>query len=192
MTKRNIDSDLNLAILGLLSLQPLSGYGLRKVFLTTAMGNFSASPGAIYPALRNLEAAGLVKGTVENARTLRPRRAFTLTPEGRSALRSTLSRPVTRDAVKRGMDTLLLRFSFMDGLMPKEAILGFLRSLRTELEAYLEVLENEIRRDAPGMPFCGRAAAELGLEGYRMNAQWAGRIYSRLLKKELDVKGETS
>lgn len=191
MTKRNIDSDLNLAILGLLSIYPLSGYGLRKVFLTTAMGNFSASPGAIYPALRNLEGAGLIKGTVENARTLRPRKAFALTAEGRDALKSALSRPVTRDDVMRRMDGLLLRFSFMDGLMPKEEILGFLSALRTETEAYLEVLEKEIKRDGPRMPFCGRAAAELGLEGYRVNARWAERIYARL-RKEPAIKGETS
>ena len=191
MTKRNVGSDLNLAILGLLSICPLSGYGLRKVFLTTAMGNFSASPGAIYPALRNLEAAGLVKGTVENARTLRPRRAFALTPEGRAALKGALSRPVTPEDVMRRMDNILLRFSFMDGLMPKEAILGFLCALRTETEAYIDVLEKEIRRDGPRMPFCGRAAAELGLEGYRMNARWAEKIYARL-RKEPAIKGETS
>jgi PadR family transcriptional regulator, phenolic acid-responsive transcriptional regulator len=190
MTKRNIDSDLGLAILGLLSIYPLSGYGLRKVFLTTAMGNFSASPGAIYPALRNLEAAGLVKGTVENARTLRPRKAFALTAEGRAALKSALSRPITREDVMKRMDNILLRFSFMDGLMPKEAILSFLSAFRTEAEAYAEVLEKEIRRDGPRMPFCGRAAAELGLEGYRVNARWAERIYARL-RKEPAVKGET-
>lgn len=191
MTIRIIDSDLGLAILGLLSIQPLSGYGLRKVFLTTAMGNFSASPGAIYPALRKLEAEGLVKGTVENARTLRPRKAFALTPPGLAALKSTLSQAVTREDVRKRMSTLLLRFSFMDGLMPKEAILGFLRSLATEMEAYVEILEKEIRRDAPRMPFCGRAAAELGLEGCRMNALWAERIHSRL-RKEPAIKGETS
>ncbi len=191
MTKRNVGSDLNLAILGLLSICPLSGYGLRKVFLTTAMGNFSASPGAIYPALRNLEAAGLVKGTVENARTLRPRKAFALTAGGRAALKSALSRPVTRDDVMRKMDGILLRFSFMDGLMSRDEILGFLSALRTETEAYLATLEKEIRRDGPRMPFCGRAAAELGLEGYRVNARWAERIYARR-RKEPAVKGEIS
>jgi DNA-binding PadR family transcriptional regulator len=189
MTKRNIDSNLSLAILGLLSIHPLSGYDLRKVFLTTAMGSFSASPGAIYPALRGLEAAGLVKGTVENAETLRPRRAFSLTPAGRAALVSALSRPVTRDEVRRRMDGLLLRFSFMDGLIPKVGILGFLAALRAETVAYVEALEAEVRRDRPRMPFCGRAAAELGLEGYRTNARWAAKIHARLLREPAE-KGE--
>jgi len=190
MTKRNIESDLSLAILGLLSLQPLSGYGLRKVFLTTAMGSFSASPGAIYPALRRLEAAGLVKGTVENARTLRPRMAFALTPAGLAGLKSTLSRPVTRDDVRRAMDSLLLRFCFMDGLLPKDRILEFLRSLWSGIEAYLEVLDAEILQDAPRYSFCARAALEQGQETFRMNARWAKRTHARL-KEEHTEKGET-
>ena len=191
MTNRNIDSDLGLAILGLLSIHPLSGYGLRKVFLTTAMGCFSASPGAIYPALRGLEAAGFVRGTVENARTLRPRRAFSLTPAGRAALVAALSRPVTREDVRRRMDNLLLRFSFMDGLLPRGEVLDFLAALRAEIEAYLEVLEAEVRRDLAHMPFCGRAAAELGLEGYRTNARWAARTHARLLREPADKGGRT-
>jgi DNA-binding PadR family transcriptional regulator len=190
MTKRNEESDLSLAILGLLSIQPLSGYGLRKVFLTTAMGNFSASPGAIYPALRNLEAAGLVKGTVENANTLRPRMAYALTPAGRAALKGALSRPVTREDVTRRMDTLILRFSFMDGLLSKDRILEFLRSLRSGIEAYLEILDAEILRDAPRYSFCARAALEQGQETFRMIARWAKRTHDRL-KEEHTGKGET-
>ena len=54
MTKRT-PTALEYALLGLLHQQPQSGYDLRKVFETTALGNYSGSPGAIYPALRRLE-----------------------------------------------------------------------------------------------------------------------------------------
>jgi len=189
MTKRNINSDLSLAILGLLSIQPLSGYGLRKIFLTTAMGYFSASPGAIYPALRRLEEAGLVKGTVENANTLRPRMAYALTPAGRAALKGGLSRPVSREDVIRRMDTLILRFCFMDGLLPKDGILEFLRSLWSGIEAYLEVLEEELRRDAPRLSFCARAALEQGQESFRTNVRWAKKTYSRLIEEHAGKGG---
>ena len=189
MTKRNIDSDLSLAILGLLSIQPLSGYGLRKIFLKTAMGYFSASPGAIYPALRKLEEAGLVKGTVENADTLRPRMAYALTPAGLAALKSALSRPVTHEDVIRRMDTLILRFCFMDGLLPKDEILDFLRSFWAGIDATLEVLQAEARRDAPRLSFCARAALEQGQESLRMNARWAIKTYSRLKEKHAGKRG---
>ena len=58
------DSLLGFALLGLLEERPRSGYDLRKVFAQTAMGTFSDSPGAIYPALGRLEKRGLVRGTV--------------------------------------------------------------------------------------------------------------------------------
>ena len=60
------DSLLGFALLGLIHQQPMSGYDLRKIFASTAMGSFSDSPGAIYPA-RRLEARGLVRGTVEES-----------------------------------------------------------------------------------------------------------------------------
>ena len=52
---------LSFALLGLIGMEPRSGYKLRKVFETTPLGNYSSSPGSIYPALRALEKAGLVR-----------------------------------------------------------------------------------------------------------------------------------
>ena len=66
----NNNSLLGFALLGLIFEQPRSGYDLRKIFTTTAMGSFSDSPGAIYPALARLEANGLVRGTVEESASL--------------------------------------------------------------------------------------------------------------------------
>jgi DNA-binding PadR family transcriptional regulator len=47
-------SILGYALLGLIHQKPSSGYDLRKTFTETAMGSFSNSPGAIYPALARL------------------------------------------------------------------------------------------------------------------------------------------
>ena len=75
MKKEPTGSTLSLAILGLIAQAPCSGYDVRKVFATTPMGHFSASPGAIYPALKRLEKEGLIGGTVDRAQTLRPGRS---------------------------------------------------------------------------------------------------------------------
>jgi len=55
---------LGYALLGLIHQKPSSGYDLRKTFAETAMGNYSDSPGAIYPALERLESQGLVRGVI--------------------------------------------------------------------------------------------------------------------------------
>jgi DNA-binding PadR family transcriptional regulator len=184
MTKRYIDSDLGLAILGLLSISPMSGYSLRKIFLTTALKAFSGSPGAIYPALRRLEEEGFVAGTVERKDTLRPRKVFGLTPRGRAALLDALTGPVERDDVIRGMDRLLLRFGFMSGLVGKDQALAFLAALVSHLDRYLEELEAEYRRMGPGnSSFSGRAALEQGVESYRTNARWVRKTLEALKKR---------
>jgi len=182
MTKQNIDSDLSLAILGLLAGRPMSGYDLRKVFRTTAMTAFSDSPGAVYPALRRLAQGGLIEGTIEGQDTLRPRQVFRLGKRGRTALAGSLERPVTRDDVVHRMDSLLLRFSFMSGLLGAGEIAAFLRRLAEETEGYLGVLEAELRTSGPGLPFTGRAALAQGVESYRATARWARKTLEEWIK----------
>jgi DNA-binding PadR family transcriptional regulator len=189
MTKQTIDSNLSLAILGLLSMQSMSGYGLRKIFLTTAIKAFSASPGAIYPALRRLESTGLTEGTVEKKNTLRPRMIYSLTRQGRAALVEALTRPVTREDVIRRMDGLLLRFSFMSGLVGIDKMHDFMRALAAETEGYLDVIERELREFGPGLPFSGRAALEQGVESFRTIARWAKKTLAEL-KRHRTAKGE--
>lgn len=180
MTKQNIDSNLSLAIMGLLSMQHRSGYSVRKVFLTTAMKQFSASPGAIYPALRRLETARLIKGTTEKQETLRPRRVYSLTESGLSTLKEHLSRPVTREDVIWRAESIPLRFTFMGELVKKEKALQFLQEVGQETEAYIKVLEAQIKDIEKQMPFCSRASIELGLEGLKTQARWARRTFKRL------------
>ncbi|GAA3156265.1 hypothetical protein GCM10020255_037360 [Rhodococcus baikonurensis] len=77
---------LELAILGLLLESPMHGYELRKR-LTGLLGAFRAfSYGSLYPALRRMQADGLISEDVDTATgTLkrRARRVYQLTPEGR-------------------------------------------------------------------------------------------------------------
>ncbi|MBN2206869.1 MAG: helix-turn-helix transcriptional regulator [Candidatus Aminicenantes bacterium] len=179
-----MESDLSLAILGLLAVAPMSGYSLRKVFLTTALKAFSGSPGAIYPALRRLESEGLVEGTVEQKDTLRPRKVFGLTRRGREVLADSLSRPVGRKDVIWGMDRLLLRFSFMSGLLSRERTLEFLNALASHTEDYLKELEAEYKTMGSGRSsFTGRAALEQGVESYRTTARWARKTLDALKKR---------
>ncbi len=88
---------LSLAILGLISQRPCSGYDLRKTFATTPMGHFSSSPGAIYPALKRLDERKLVEGRTEGGDTLKPKRVFRLTEGGLEVLQRELRRPITLD-----------------------------------------------------------------------------------------------
>ena len=178
-------SPLRLAILGLVAMHPQSGYDLRKVFETTPMGNFSSSPGAIYPALRSLEKKGWVRGEPDKTDSLRPRLVYSITGEGDAVLRAELEKPVTHEDLIWHFDLVMLRFAFIERVGYAQA-LRFLGEFRTEAEAYvgyLEGLRNQLRQQ---LSPCGRLALEHGIQGSRGNVAWAEKAIRELEK--LDEK----
>lgn len=180
MTQETGLSTLSLAILGLISQRPLTGYDIRKVFATTPMGHFSSSPGAIYPALKRIEDAGLVRGRAGQGKTRRERVVYEITPRGLEALKQHLSQPVTRDCVIWHMDDLMMRFAFMDGIIGRKGTVRFLQDFASQIDAYAAVLRGYLQGVKDIMPPCGRLAMENGIQGYEMNARWARRAIEEL------------
>lgn len=70
--------DIRLAALGLLAEQPMHGYQLMREISTRSEGVWRPSPGAIYPALQQLEDEGLIEPERAEGK-----RVFTLTADGR-------------------------------------------------------------------------------------------------------------
>ena len=176
---------LRLAILGLIAMEPQSGYDLKKVFETTPMGNFSSSPGAIYPALRGLEARGWILGQPANTGLLRPRLVYSITGEGDAILRAELAKPVTCEDLIWHFDLVMLRFAFIERIGTAEA-LRFLREFRAEAEAYLRHLEGLRIEMREHLSPCGRLALEHGIQSYAGSARWAARAIDELSELETD------
>jgi DNA-binding PadR family transcriptional regulator len=103
MSRRN---QTDLAILGALSLRPMTGYALREA-IVEVLGHFwRESFGQIYPALADLEAQGHVRRREGD----RPNSSlFELTPEGSARLLALLREPATQQLPRNG---LLLRLFF--------------------------------------------------------------------------------
>lgn len=179
----NPPSSLGYALLGLIHQQPRAGYALAKVFTTTPMGHYSGSPGAIYPALRALERAGLIRGRVERGGTLRPKRVFSPTRKGLAELRRWLGPPVSGDDVIWRLDELMLRFAFMDRLLSRAQTLRFLESFRDAVDVYVAILETHRAETASTMSLHGRLALESGIAGYQTQARWARHALGTLRKK---------
>jgi DNA-binding PadR family transcriptional regulator len=98
-------SRTELAVLGALSVEPMSGYALRQA-ITDTLGHFwSESFGQIYPALARLEEQALVErhGTGRTSGS-----TFSLTAPGRRHLVALLHEPVTTPPPRNG--TLLRLF----------------------------------------------------------------------------------
>ncbi|QQR74545.1 MAG: PadR family transcriptional regulator [Holophagales bacterium] len=166
---------LEFALLGLLDQQPQTGYDLRRVFATTPFALYSDSPGAVYPALRRLEARGWIAPVAVRPTNARGRRPLQLTALGSRCFRAWLEQPPTRDEAVRDLGALYLRFAFMSQAAPPAVPVRFLASLRELLAAHLEGLERFYAGAKPAMPPTGRLVFEHGMDEIRRTALWCER-----------------
>jgi DNA-binding PadR family transcriptional regulator len=171
---RHDSSVLGYALLGLIQRRASSGYDLRKTFAETAMGNYSSSPGAIYPALDRLESQHLILGVIEDSAGMRRRRLYRLTPKGTAELRKWLARPIAESDIKRGVSELMLRFAFMDRTLGADSAVAFLQNFRAAVGTYVSRLEAYLRVNGERMPLSGRLALECGLRSHRSLYAWTG------------------
>jgi DNA-binding PadR family transcriptional regulator len=166
-------TSLEYALLGLLHQQPQSGYDLRKIFATTALGNYSSSPGAIYPALKRLEQREFIGGVIDDTKSLRPKKVFRPTANGSEVFRRWLLQEISTEDVGRRFDELMLRFAFHPVVEDPGASRNFLLKLARGVEAYVEELEAQLLLFPKEAPIEPRLALEAGIEQYRSAARWA-------------------
>ncbi len=174
---------LELAITGLLAQQPRSGYDLLKVFSETAMGGFSSSPGAIYPALKRLEKAGSITGDVENRDTLRPRQVYSLSAAGVETLKWQLRQPVTRDDIVRHADGIMLRFAFAGEVLGSGEAIRILEGFAQEIECYLPELKAQLGALPETGGAYGACALQHGIDMYSADARWARKVVKELKQR---------
>ena len=161
------------AILGLLIQAPQSGYQIRMAFEKTALGNFSSSPGSIYPALRRLTNQGLVeKRKTPDGKGER----FVITRSGTKALHTWILAPVERKDIEKGTDLLMLRIAFMDTVNRPQAVASFLRSALSTLENYVLELEQFYRQASGDMLPSGRLAFEHGVALQKATIKWLRKV----------------
>ena len=97
------------AVLGMLSLAPMSGYDIRKEAATSIGYFWSESFGQIYPALRELAAKGFIRQRAGGKAGSRDRQVYEITERGREALRAWRSEPPREQPAR---NELLLKLFF--------------------------------------------------------------------------------
>jgi DNA-binding PadR family transcriptional regulator len=100
----------------MLSIEPMSGYDIKKEVETSISNFWTESYGQIYPVLRNLVGEKLVTKTVESEAGKPNRHVYALTPKGRKELRRWLSEGF---APKIQRDEFLLKLFFGEEIPTK-------------------------------------------------------------------------
>ena len=140
------------ALLGILSMGPMTGYEIRQR-IEISIGNFwSESFGQIYPALNKLRQLGFVEA-VESGKT--GRRVYSLTASGREKLKAWLA---VMPQPSKPRNELLLKV-FFGGQSQVEIVRAHVLETRARFAADLEryiALEPQIKErhcDKPGLPY---------------------------------------
>lgn len=135
-------------ILGFLSIQPLSGYDLKRYFDASVRHFWSADQAAIYRTLADLSAEGLVEHERVAQSTRPDRKVYHLTDPGRAALDAWLATPAPPVARR---EPLLVKLFFAGRLSlgQLEHLLDVeLQSVTAELEGFRQIIDSI--RDNPG------------------------------------------
>jgi PadR family transcriptional regulator AphA len=126
------------AVLGLLSVGEQSGYDLKKRADSSVGYFWTPAKSRIYAILPRLVEAGLVRRRNVRQRGRPDKQLYRLTPEGRSALVSWLSRGPVEPDLERHLLLLKLYFGELAG---PEALIEQVRERREEVERFRAELE---------------------------------------------------
>lgn len=113
-------SELECFVLGLIWKHgPCTAYALRQKLQSSPSTQWSGSAGAIYPLVRRLEAAGLLKSR-SSGRGRRASLEYLATPKGEAALREWIGPPLPPEALTVAHDPLRSRLRFIMALPPQQ------------------------------------------------------------------------
>lgn len=166
------------AVLGALSIMPMTGYALREQIRDTLGHFWGESFGQLYPALTDLERAGMVER--EGAGEGRSSR-FAITNAGVTRLRELLAEPPQPTRPRNGM---MLRLFFGRQLGP-EACRRLVLDAREQAEAQLAAMkaarndlqqEHHLTQDVPYILLTVSA----GEHGARATIAWADETLAAL------------
>ncbi|MBE0697394.1 MAG: PadR family transcriptional regulator [Anaerolineaceae bacterium] len=165
------------AILGLLSWHPCTGYDLKKMFADSSTLYWSGNNNQIYTTLIQMHNEGLVTVEVHPQESLPARKIYTISPEGRAALRDwVLSAPEPFEL----RSTFLIQLGWADQLSPQE-LDTLLTAYQTEIEEQLITQREKARRAqspnrTPREKFLWEMVAKNLLDRYENELAWLRAI----------------
>jgi len=175
-------SSLELAVLGLLKEGPMHGYELQKRLSFTLGPLYAVSYGSLYPCLKRLRVAELVR---ERAGETKPRRRrkTTVDPKSQSVLRrrrkvyeiTATGESFFFEQLEQGAvydtDRFQTRFAFFRYL-PKEMRLRLLEHRKAYLEEKLAEFKESLRATQERMDAYSRSLVDHGVEATEQDIRW--------------------
>jgi DNA-binding PadR family transcriptional regulator len=164
-------TDFEQVLLGVIDSEPRSGYGLKKVFSASPSSVYRPSPGALYPALRRLEARGLLRAE-KISRGRRAQRMYHVTDAGRAVHVDWLRQPVVPATVGADLGLHLMRFALMENHLPRAAVRAFLDDLANALDTFVTAMEQYLASGVQAHRPHAELAIAHGIAVHRASLEW--------------------
>ena len=173
------------AILGVLTLGPMTGYEIRKTIESSLANFWNESYGQIYPILKALVVEGLATSETVAQEGKPDRHVYTITAAGEEQFRQWLSRPVEHEV---GRVEILLKLFFGWQASPAEnrRKVEEFRELQCQLLQRYAGIEQwllSVREDHPGLPYW-LMTLDYGQRVARALAEWSDDTLDRLAALE--------
>ena len=177
------------AILGILSLGPISGYDIKKVFQRSVANFWKESYGQIYPLLRILVAEGLATMSIEKQLGRPDRHTYAITGKGFEELQRWLMEPV-KDQVGRIEIALKLFFGHQVKVADNIRQVEHFREMRDRELKALTAIEERLKAelaDKPNLPYM-LMTVSYGQHVTQALLQWCEETLSLLSKMTAKTK----
>jgi len=176
--------NINHAILGILSYQPMTGYDLKKIIQDSTFMHWSGNNNQIYKALVELLEDGFVTIEVKYQESSPSKKIYTITEEGMNALKEwTASTPEPVEFKK----SFLIQLAWAD-LLSNDELHEMLAKYENEIKLQLIMNREKIRR---GNGFTSRTKREAFLwkmidenilSSYQSELGWIQNVRKQLLE----------
>ena len=168
-------------LLGLLSIEPMSGYDLGQAIRASIGFFWNESYGQIYPSLKRLATAGLVRARKERQKGKPDRQIYSITDKGRAHLAQWLALTPQPESPR---NELLLKLFFGARVSPS-VMADFVERMAEHERAYLQKIKKaeneEITRlqHYPDAPYW-RMTARFGQLELEAHLRWAEETLAKL------------
>jgi len=165
-------------ILGLLSIEPMSGYEIKKWVDMSFHYFWDISYGQIYPTLRDLETSGLVTMNVNQQVGTPAKKIYTITGEGLQILKTWLEKPEEKEF------EILIKLFFGDKL-PRDTLIKKVMDFRELRQQDCAALE-KTAENLEGLSDAFTSKPYLlivclgGVANFRAQIAWADETLERL------------
>ncbi|MGW5364727.1 PadR family transcriptional regulator [Actinopolymorpha pittospori] len=177
---------LRFALLGLLAVEPGSGYALTQRFAQSLEKYaWHANHSQIYPELNKLAGDGLIEVVAEGARGSR---TYAISDAGRDALLDWMLSPPRESRVRSEQILRVFMLSTLEPPLAHDLLRGYLAQAarhRDEIREIVAQLESEEDASSP-MQF-GRFAAEFGVRQYDAFVEWAQWALARIERYQAEA-----